>query len=119
MADLLRLKGNELLRKKKICGRLYGRSIVHLYLGPIDFEPSDDTLPPTKDPSKVFDPTFMAVKPRLDIEMIRRGVATMGGWMFILSAAHTEQDVDQTLAVLGDAVDALITEGRLEAYKLK
>jgi len=50
----LRERGSQALRERDINGRLYGRSIVWLYLGAIDYEPSDDTLPPTRDEQKLL-----------------------------------------------------------------
>ena len=38
----LRRRGNEVFQKNGIQGRLYGRSITHIYLGPLDLDPSDD-----------------------------------------------------------------------------
>ena len=35
-------------------GGSYGRSITHIYFGPLESEPSDDILPPTKDPFKLI-----------------------------------------------------------------
>ncbi len=107
----LRKRGNQALKERGIDGRLYGRSIVHIYFGPIDYEPSDDTLPPTKDVDKLMAGT--PTKQRLCLHLLHRGVATMGGRNFILSAAHTEEDIDQTVKAFGDSLDAMITEGTL------
>lgn len=41
--------GNKVLKERNINGHLYSRTIVHFYLGPIDYEPSGDTMPPTRD----------------------------------------------------------------------
>ncbi|GAH62773.1 unnamed protein product, partial [marine sediment metagenome] len=89
------------------------RSIVHLYFGPIDYEPSDDTLPPTKDIQKIMNPAMMPIRIRLGLHLLQRGIATMSGRFFILSAAHTEQDIDQTIQAFGDSLDAMIAEGSL------
>ena len=107
----LRKKGNEVLKERGINGRLYGRSIVHVYLGPIDYEPSDDTLPPTKDVAKLLGegPT----KTRLSLHLLHRGIATMSARLFIFASAHTEEDVDQTVKALGDSLDAMVAEGTL------
>ena len=107
----LRERGNQALKERGIDGRFYSRSIVHVYLGPIDYEPSDDTLPPTKDVDKLMAGTPM--KQRLCLHLLHRGVATMGGRFFILSAAHTEEDIDQTVKALCDSLDAMIAEGTL------
>jgi glutamate-1-semialdehyde 2,1-aminomutase len=107
----LRKRGNQALKKRGISGRLYGRSIDHLYLGPIDYEPSDDTLPPTKDVDKLVAGTL--TKQRLCLHLLHHGVATMGGRIFILSAAHSEEDIDQTVKAFGNSLDAMIAEGTL------
>ena len=107
----LRERGNQALKERGIDGRLYGRSIVHIYLGPIDYEPSDDTLPPTRDVDKLM--ARNPAKQRLCLHLLHRGVATMGGRFFILSAAHTEEDIDQTVNALGNSLDTMIAEGTL------
>ncbi len=107
----LRERGNQALKEQGINCRLYGRSIVHIYLGPLDYEPSDTTMPPTKDIYKLMAGT--PTKERLCLHLLHRGVATMGGRMFILSATHTKEDIDQTVKALCDSLDAMIEEGTL------
>lgn len=109
----LREQGNKILKEKKISGHLYGRSIVHLYLGPIDFEPTDINLPPTKSVQKILDPAMVALKTKLCLYLLHHGVATMGGRLFVLSAAHTKEDIDQTIEALGAALDNIVAEGVL------
>jgi glutamate-1-semialdehyde 2,1-aminomutase len=108
----LRERGNQALKERGIDGRLYSRSIVHIYLGPLDYEPSDDTLPPTKDVGKLT-ARSPAKQQRLCLHLLHRGVATMGARFFILSAAHTKEDIDQTVKSFGDSLDAMIAEGTL------
>ena len=112
-ADYLRERGNRVLKEKGISGRLYSRTVVHLYLGPIDYEPSDDTMPPTKDINRLMDPARLPIRARLCLHLLQRGIATMNGEMFILSAAHSEEDIDQTIDAFGDSLDAMIAEGTL------
>jgi glutamate-1-semialdehyde 2,1-aminomutase len=112
-ADYLRERGNKVLKEKAINGRLYSRTIVHLYLGPIDYEPSDDTMPPTKDIGKIMDPARLPVRARLCLHLLQRGIATMNGEIFILSAAHSKEDIDQTVQALSDSLDAMIAEGTI------
>jgi hypothetical protein len=38
----------------------------------------------------------------------------MGGRFFIMSAAHTEEDIDQTVKALCDSLEAMIAEGTLK-----
>jgi len=111
LGTYLREKGNPVLKKCGISGRLYGRSIIHLYLGPIDYEPSDDTMPPTGDINKLM--AGAPTKARLCLHLLHRGVATLGGKMFILSAAHNEEDIDQTIKALSDSLVAMVEEGTL------
>ncbi len=109
----LREKGNEVLKARKISGHFYGRTIIHLYLGPFDSEVLDDIKPPTKDVKKIMDPKMAAAKSRLCLHLLQRGVATMGGRLFILSTAHSKEDIDKTMDAFGDALDAMVFEGTL------
>jgi len=111
LGALLRQRGNQALKARGINGRLYGRSIIHVYFGPIDYEPSDDTLPPTMDVRKLT--AKVPAKPRLCLHMLQRGVSIMGGRFFILSSIHTEEDIDRTVMAFGDSLDAMIAEGTL------
>ena len=113
LAAYLREKGNKALKERAINGRLFSRSIVHLYLGPIDYEPSDDTMPPTKDVRQIMNPAMVPIRTRLGLHLLQRGIATMSGRFFILSAAHTEDDIDQTIQAFGDSLDAMIAESTL------
>ena len=110
-ASELRKAGNKMLRDKGISGWLYGRSITHLYLGPIEFEPADETLPPTNDINKIVG--VDKARLRLDLHLLKRGVATMLARMFIMSSEHTEEDVAKTVSALADAFDAMRAEGSL------
>ena len=113
MGTYLREQGNKMLKDKKISGRLYGRTIIHLYLGPFDFEPDSDYSPPTRDVQKIMSEEMTAVKALLSLHLMHRGIATMGGRFFILSAAHTRQDIDQTVEALASSLDDLVAEGLL------
>ncbi len=113
----LRRRGNQALKEQGISGRLYGRSIVWIYLGPADCEPSDDTLPPTKDTGKLLrEGTDRA---RLCLHLLHRGIATMGARFFILSSAHNEREIDRTIQALGDSLDAMTAEGSLDEEGLE
>ncbi|GAI79542.1 unnamed protein product, partial [marine sediment metagenome] len=101
----LRERGNQVLKERGISARLYGRNIIHFYLGPIDYETSDNTLPPTRDVHKLMART--PTQERLCLHLLHRGVATMEGRLFVLSAAHTEEDIDQTVKALCDSLDAM------------
>ena len=110
-ASYLREQGNKVLKSKGINGRLYGRTIVHVYLGPIEFEPSGEILPPTKDVKKIVDPATTPIKTLLGLHLLHRGVATMGGRVFIMSAVHSKKDIDQTIDALSASLDDMLAEG--------
>jgi len=107
----LRREGNKALKERRVNCRLYGRSIVWLYFGSIDYEPADDTLPPTRDFGKLI--SREAPRQRLCLHLLRRGVSTQMARFFILSIAHTEKDIDYTIQALVDSVDDMIAEGSL------
>ena len=115
LADYLRARGNRILKDRGVSGRLYSRSMVHFYLGPIDYEPSDDTVPPTRDLRKIMNPQPIPVRIRLGLHLLQRGIATMDARFFILSAAHSEQDIDRTMDALAESIDAMLAEGSLPA----
>jgi len=97
----------------KINARLYSRSIVHLYLGPIDCEPEDDIMPPTKDNKKILASAMNAGRRRLSLYLLQSGVATSIAKYFAFSIAHTVNDIDQTIKALADSIEAAIKEGSL------
>jgi len=121
LAAYIRGKGNEVLKELSINGRLYGRSIVHLYLGPIDYEPSEDTMPPSKNISQLTIPGKSPMRMRLCLHLLQRGVsvAPTGSKLFILSIAHTKTDLDQTIEAFRDSLIAMIDEGTINKDYLK
>jgi len=113
LADYFRERGNRVLKERDISGRLYNRTVVHLYLGPIDYEPSNETMPPARDIKKIMDPTMEPIQTRLGLHLLQRGIATFGRGFYILSAAHTKEDIDKTIYAFSDSLDAMIAEGTL------
>jgi glutamate-1-semialdehyde 2,1-aminomutase len=111
LAAYLREKGNQVFKEKGVDGWLYGRSITHVYLGPFDFEPPDDTVPPTKDVDKIMG--MASTKTRLGHHLLHRGVSTLSARIFILSCMHTIEDIDKTIKAFSDSLDAMIAEGSL------
>jgi glutamate-1-semialdehyde 2,1-aminomutase len=112
-ADYFRKEGNKVLKERGISGCLYSRTIVHLYLGQMEFEPSDDALPPTKEIEKIMNPNTLPILSRLGLHLLQRGIAAFDRGFFVLSAAHTREDIDQTVQALADSLDAMIAEGTL------
>jgi len=114
MAGYLRDKGNAVLKKLGISARLYGRTIVHLYFGPIEYEPTEIYLPPTKDIKKLTNPALGPIKARLCLHLLQRGVSTMGARFFVMSGVHTTKDVDETVDALEDSLKEMLEEGTLK-----
>ena len=110
-AALLRKKCNEYFRERGINARLYSRSIAHFYIGPIDFDPSDDTTIPTSNYENVTNPRLSSTRQLLCLHLMQRGVATMGARAFILSCVHTAEDISKTVEALADSVNTMIAEG--------
>ena len=111
LAADLRRQSTVVLAERGIEGRLYGMSIAWLYFGPIDHEPDNDTLPPTRDVGKLLGSG--PAHARLCLHLLQRGISTMGARFFILSAAHPEEDVERTVEAFAGSLDAMIAEGSL------
>lgn len=107
-----RKKGNQALKEKGYSGRLYGRTIIHVYLGPPDYEPADDSLPPTSDVAKLM--SKADVKLKLCVHLLQKGIATMGGRFFVMSGVHTEEELDQAVNALISSLDAMSADGSLK-----
>lgn len=112
-AKLLRHQGNQMLRRLGVSARLFGRSVTHLYLGPCDPGLAGDDDPPTRDPALLVNPAVGPAHRRLDLHLLHRGIATMRGEAFVLSAVHSPADVEQTVAALESALVAMQAEGTL------
>jgi len=108
----LRQRGDRALKERGLAVRLYGRNTIWIYLGPIDREPPDDTLPPTRDVQELM--AGAPARPRLCLHLLHRGIATMMARFFVMSAAHTEGDLDRTIEALVDSLEAMVAEGTLE-----
>jgi len=114
VAGYLREQANRMLQEKGIEGRFYGRNIIHFYLGSADFEPVDDTLPSTKDVDRLMQRQNLPVLNQLTLHLLQRGVACMQSNLWILSSAHTKEDIDHAIEALADSFDALVAEGILK-----
>jgi glutamate-1-semialdehyde 2,1-aminomutase len=106
----LREKGSKALKERGINSHLYGKTLIHLYIGPIGQKLSEDTAP-TKDFFSIT--AGSATQQRLCLHLLHRGIATMGARFFSLSIAHSEDDIDQTVKALCDSLDAMIAEGTM------
>ncbi len=115
-ARRFRDNGNQLLRDLGIRARFHGRSIVHLYLGPIERDNFDpDFEAPSTELSKLLGTGYPRLGDRLKMQLLMRGVATLRGGMFIFSAAHDQADVEQTLSALQASLQSMLREGSIPA----
>jgi glutamate-1-semialdehyde 2,1-aminomutase len=112
-ADRLRAEANARFERIGAPAWLYGRSVLHIYLGPVAGPPVEDGGPPLAAPATLMDPAAAPRYKRLDLHLLHRGVATTRGEAMILSAAHTERDIEETATALEAAVTAMIEEGTL------
>ena len=110
---LLRAGLNKALKERGISGAYYGKTMLHGYLGPREFEPANDMLPPTKDIKKLCNPAMAPTWARMLVHLLQRGVANMGGRLYVMSAAHTKEDIAETIKAFGESLDAMTAEGSL------
>lgn len=110
-AATLRKTCNEHFRSRGLSARLYSRSIVHLYIGPIDLDQGDDERIPTQDFSHVTNPRLDPIRQLLCLRLLQRGVATMGARAFVLSCVHTNDDIRLTADALVGSVEDMIADG--------
>jgi len=111
IADYLRARANTMLRRLGVNARLYGRTVVHIYVGPLDREPPNAEQAPTLDPGRLMDPKVAPTYKRLDLHPLHRGVSTLRGEALCVSAAHTRADADATVAALEHSIAAMLDEG--------
>lgn len=109
----LRDKGNKVLKERNYDCRLYGRTIIHIYFGQIEYEPSDISLPPSRDVKKIMDPSVTPMRTYLSLHLLQRGIATYGARFFVLSEAHTKEEIDQTIEALVNSLDDMSAESTM------
>lgn len=118
-ARRFRDSGNQMLKRLGVSARLHGRSIVHLYLGPIEREDYDaDFEGPSTDVNRLEGVAYAAVARRLRLHLLQRGIATLRGGLYVFSAAHTTEDVDATVSALEASLATMAEEGTLPAELL-
>ncbi len=116
--DLMRDGGNRALKARGIKGRLYGRTIIHPYFGPIECESEDVSLPPTRDIKKIIGAEYGPVRDRLVFHLLNRGVSVLtaiGSAYFVTSSAHSKEDIEKTLEAFEASLDAMMAEGSIPA----
>jgi glutamate-1-semialdehyde 2,1-aminomutase len=115
MADRLKALANERFERLGAPARLYGRSVLHVYLGSIDRVSPGDLEPPTTDVAQLVDPARTPRYKRFDLHLLERGIASTRGEALTLSAAHTDRDVEETADALEAAMSALMQEDAVPA----
>ncbi|MGE0443312.1 MAG: aminotransferase class III-fold pyridoxal phosphate-dependent enzyme [Gemmatimonadales bacterium] len=110
-AERLLANVNGQLRQAGLPARLYGRSVLHVYLGAAERE--DDRLPPVAAVEQLMDATRTPLYQRLDLQLLTRGIATLRGEGLALSAAHTDADLDLAAEAVVASVAAMVAEGTL------
>lgn len=111
MGAYMRQVGNRALQQRGYNWRLYGRSIIHTYFGAIDFEVDDDGNPPTGDIKKMLGGS--EAKHRLGLYLLHHLIHTHQGRMFILSLAHTREDIDKAVDALIKAICDAMADGAI------
>ncbi len=111
MGAYMRKTGNKALQERGYNWRLYGRSIIHTYFGPADFEVDEAGNPPTRDAERML--AGDAEKHKLGTYLLHHGIHTHQGRMFILSMAHTREDIDRTVDALISAIGDAMADGAI------
>ena len=107
----MRGAGNRALKQRGYNWRLYGRSIIHTYFGPVDFEVDEAGSPPTRDIQMMLAGT--EEKHKLGVYLLQHGIHTHQGTMFILSIAHTKEDIDKAVDALVKAIGEAMADGAI------
>ncbi len=110
MADRLKRGLNDIFGKMEVAGHAHGiASMVHIVLADCGCSREICTMPHAQIKQAVASPAVTELK----LGLQNRGVDIMGRDAFLVSATHTEQDVDQTLAAFESTLAALRNDGTL------
>src|SRR4029077_14246033 len=102
---------NAALERRGVSGRVYGRSVLHVYFGPTNTPFGAET--PHTDYTKLLDPASGRATGRLDIHLLQRGIASMLGSVLIMSSVHTGEDIERTITAFDQSIAAMLDEGTL------
>lgn len=115
MALLLARRMNEAIVRRGVKGCVYGlASMLHVLLGQECLPPEDGITWRWQDPGRRWVPS-MGPAPSLALKrgMINEGVDLMTGGVMLVSAAHTEAEVDTTVAAFERVLGQMQAEGIL------
>ncbi len=108
MAARLKLGLNELFGKMEVAGHAHGiASMIHVTLADCDCDRELCTMPH----SRIKETTASAKVTAMKRGLQNCGVDIMGRDAFLVSATHTESDIDQTLAAFERTLSAIRAEG--------
>ena len=108
MAARLKVGLNDIFGKMEMAGHAHGiASMIHVVMADCGCDREHCTMPHSQIKEVTASPTVTALKRGLQ----NLGVDIMGRDSFLVSATHTEQDVDQTLAAFETTLAAIRAEG--------
>jgi len=108
MADRLKAGINEIFSKMELAGHAHGiASMIHVVLADCSCDREICTMPHKHIQQVTASPAVTALKRGLQ----NGGVDIMGRDAFLVSATHSERDVDQTLAAFETTLAAVRAEG--------
>ena len=108
MAARLKRGLNEVLGKMEVAGYAHGiASMIHLVLADCASDQELGRMPHSEIKAALGRPAVTALKR----SMQNNGIDIMGRDSFLVSAAHTETDIDQTLAAVEKSLAAVREEG--------
>ena len=108
MSARLKTGLNELFGKMEVPGHAHGiASMIHVVLADCDCDREICSMPHRKIKEAVSSPATTGMKRGLQ----NHGVDIMGRECFLVSATHTEQDIDQTLDAFQSTLAAMREEG--------
>ena len=108
MAARLKSGLNDLFGKMEVAGHAHGiASMIHVVLADCDCDRELCAMPHSRIKEAAASPKVTALKRALQ----NRGVDIMGREAFLVSATHTEADIDGTLAAFEGALNDIRAEG--------
>jgi glutamate-1-semialdehyde 2,1-aminomutase len=108
MAHRLKAGLNQIFARMEVSGHAHGiASMIHLVLADCDCDREICNMSHADIKRATAAPGVTALKRGLQ----NRGVDIMGRDAFLVSATHTEQEIDQTLGAFEDALAAVRAEG--------
>ena len=110
MAMRLKLGLNEVLGKLEIAGHAHGiASMIHVVLADCDCDREICTMAHAKIKEAVASPAVTGLKRGMQ----NHGIDIMGRDAFLVSATHTETDIDETLVAFETTLLEVRSEGLL------